>query len=81
MRPTAAALRLPEMPRGAPTTQVALRLDPDLLARADALVELLEHHGELPSRASVLRRAVSAGLEVLEAEARTTPKRAKKPSK
>ncbi len=54
--------------------QVSLRLDADLLARAEALAEAvggdprLKTWASAPTRSAVLRLALARGLEVLEAE-------------
>jgi hypothetical protein len=77
MRSAATAVRAVDMPRGSPTTQIALRLPPELLEQADALAEPLSPPGLSYSRADVLRMAIAEGLAVLHAKARPASKRSK----
>lgn len=48
------------------TTQVAIRIDDDVLARIDALVAKLSPQGMSMPRAEVIRAALLRGVEALE---------------
>lgn len=50
------------------TTQIAIRIDDDVVARVDALVEKLSPPGMSIARSEVLRAALQRGVESLEAE-------------
>lgn len=53
--------------------RTAFRVEPELLAQADALRALLP---TTPTRSAILRAAVVRGLEVLRREAELRPQRA-----
>lgn len=52
------------------TRQVALKLDPETMARLDAISAHYARLGIALPRATVLRRAATRGLDVIEAELR-----------
>lgn len=58
---------------GGLTRHVALRLDPALIARIDALIPLLSTEWRKARRSDVLRKVILSGLPVLE---ETRPRRA-----
>jgi predicted transcriptional regulator len=61
--------------RSSSPRHVSVRLGPEVVARIDALADIMTPNGSDPSRSLVLRAAILAGLSQLEAQSR--PKRPK----
>jgi hypothetical protein len=60
------------------TTQIALRIPDDWIARADALIPWITRPGISATRTDVLRAAIARGLDALEADRREESKKTAK---